>query len=288
MFETICCSVLLVNALVMTLFVITFSDRKQGKFINKIRNALFIEDEAFEDYGDRMGIYPYGDKESPEQDWSTITEGDTFTLDGKSYDVLLIFKGDSENENYIVYTNNSTDVDGKLQLFASIYNPDVSKELIPVDDDDEEWTAIKSVLSYAMEKSCEESTREDNKIECPEGEFSPFITLCFMANALAQDKSRKDPFILATKGDDTCNEITGVILSGTIDDIEDAFKHIVISIAKQYKAAGLTQNGAFDNLLCIMVDAVNEAYKSRFRQEVENIFLGDTEEIDIKDYLDDE
>ena len=52
MFETICCSVLLVNALVMTLFVITFSDRKQGKFINKIRNALFIEDEAFEDYGD--------------------------------------------------------------------------------------------------------------------------------------------------------------------------------------------------------------------------------------------
>ncbi|MBE6772951.1 MAG: hypothetical protein E7544_01880 [Ruminococcaceae bacterium] len=288
MFEIICCVFLLVNAFVMILFIIAFSDRKHRKLINNVRNALFIEDEAFEDYGDRMGIYPYGDKESPEQDWSTLSEDDTFALNGKSYETLLIFKGDSEKENYIVYTDNSTDVDGKLQLFASIYNPDVSKELIPVDDDDEEWTAIKSVLSYAVEKSCEESTREDNKIECPEGEFSPFITLCFMANALAQDKSKKDPFILAAKGDDTCNEITGVILSGTIDDIEDAFKHIVISIAKQYKAAGLTQNGAFDNLLCIMVDAVNEAYKSRLRHEVEKFFNGDTEEIDIKEYLDEE
>ena len=39
------------------------------------------------------------------------------------YDVILTFKNDKNNKNYIVYTDNKIDKDNKLKIYAAIYNP---------------------------------------------------------------------------------------------------------------------------------------------------------------------
>ena len=43
------------------------------------------------------------------------------------YDVLFTFENDETNKNYIVYTDNTKDEVGNIQVFASIYDPENSK-----------------------------------------------------------------------------------------------------------------------------------------------------------------
>ena len=47
------------------------------------------------------------------------------------YDVILTFKNDKNNKNYIVYTDNKIDKDNKLKIYAAIYNP-LNNEFISV------------------------------------------------------------------------------------------------------------------------------------------------------------
>ena len=57
------------------------------------------------------------------------------------YEILIAFKWTKTNKNYIVYTNNTNDEDGSLNVFAAIYYPDDSNKLNPVEID-EEWDEI--------------------------------------------------------------------------------------------------------------------------------------------------
>ena len=49
-------------------------------------------------------------------------------------------------KNYMVYTDNTTDEDGSLRIYASIYNPDKDdNKLIPIEND-EEWAFVEETI----------------------------------------------------------------------------------------------------------------------------------------------
>ena len=43
------------------------------------------------------------------------------------YDVLFTFESEETNKSYIVYTDNSRDDKGNVQVYASTYNPELLK-----------------------------------------------------------------------------------------------------------------------------------------------------------------
>lgn len=67
--------------------------------------------------------------------------------DGKeyNYEILLTFKWLKNNKNYIVYTDNTTDENGSLNIYGAIYYPNDDSKLDPVETD-EEWNEIEKRL----------------------------------------------------------------------------------------------------------------------------------------------
>ena len=67
------------------------------------------------------------------------------------YDVLFTFESEETNKNYIVYTDQSKDDAGNIQVYASIYDPnDPNSKLEPITTD-KEWKVIETILSTLQE-----------------------------------------------------------------------------------------------------------------------------------------
>lgn len=62
------------------------------------------------------------------------------------YEILSAFQLAKTGKNYVIYTDNTNDEQGKLNIFASIYYPDDDSRLDSIETK-EEWDAIESVLS---------------------------------------------------------------------------------------------------------------------------------------------
>lgn len=65
------------------------------------------------------------------------------------YDVILTFKNNKNNKDYVVYTDNGIDKENKLKIYAAIYNPS-TLEFIGVPDSKEEWYDIYKLLDKVM------------------------------------------------------------------------------------------------------------------------------------------
>lgn len=82
--------------------------------------------------------------------------------DGKEieFEVLFTFESDETKKNYMVYTDNSTDEEGNVRVYASVFNPDAEPlELLPVETE-REWKIIETILDSIQEenkKNSEES-----------------------------------------------------------------------------------------------------------------------------------
>ena len=61
------------------------------------------------------------------------------------YEIILAFKWSKTNKNYVVYTDNTTNDDGNLNVYASIYYPDDDTKLDSIETD-EEWNQIEERL----------------------------------------------------------------------------------------------------------------------------------------------
>ena len=69
-------------------------------------------------------------------------------------DVLLTFENEETGKNYIVYTDNTKDSLGKVQVYASVYTQDdqtceVSLQEI---ETDEEWETVSEAIEMAREE----------------------------------------------------------------------------------------------------------------------------------------
>ena len=76
-------------------------------------------------------------------------------------DVLFTFDSEETGKSYIVYTDNSEDKDGNVQVFASVYHPDSEDmRLLPIESD-KEWKIIEIVLDEIQNEVRDSANRED-------------------------------------------------------------------------------------------------------------------------------
>ncbi len=81
----------------------------------------------------------------------------TFSLideNGKEtvYDVLFTFESEETNKNYIVYTDNTKDQDGNIQVYASVYDPENPNSKLEAITTEKEWKVIETILETLQEE----------------------------------------------------------------------------------------------------------------------------------------
>lgn len=64
----------------------------------------------------------------------------------QEYEILLAFQLPKTEKNYVVYTDNTKDEYGSLNIYASIYYPDDDTRLDSIETE-EEWNAIECMLN---------------------------------------------------------------------------------------------------------------------------------------------
>ena len=92
-------------------------------------------------------------------------EKNSFTLindkgEEKTYDVLFTFDNDETKKSYIVYTDNSLDDNGKVQVYASIYNPDDPHSELKEIKTEKEWKVIETILE-SIEEEVQKAKEEE-------------------------------------------------------------------------------------------------------------------------------
>lgn len=76
--------------------------------------------------------------------------------------VLFTFDSDETGKSYIVYTDNSKDESGNVQVYASIYNPeDPNSKLDPIETE-KEWKVIDTILKTLQEEIKNATSGENN------------------------------------------------------------------------------------------------------------------------------
>lgn len=78
-----------------------------------------------------------------------------------TYDVLFTFENEETGKNYIVYTDNTVDeTTGNIEVYASIYDPNVENSKLEAIETDKEWKVIETILETLQE---EVKARKDKK-----------------------------------------------------------------------------------------------------------------------------
>ena len=67
-------------------------------------------------------------------------------------DILFTFDSEETGKSYIVYTDNSKDERGNIQVFASIYDPNEEDQKLEPITTDAEWKVIETILNTLQEE----------------------------------------------------------------------------------------------------------------------------------------
>ena len=73
-------------------------------------------------------------------------------------DILFTFDSEETNKSYIVYTDNTKDENGKVRVYASIYDPKDTKTKLEDIKTDKEWKIIETILSTLQEEMSNKPT----------------------------------------------------------------------------------------------------------------------------------
>ena len=79
------------------------------------------------------------------------------------YDVLFTFESDETGKNYIVYTDNSRDETGNIQVYASIYDPEDPQSKLEAITTDKEWKVIETILETLQEEVRKKKEESDEQ-----------------------------------------------------------------------------------------------------------------------------
>ena len=66
------------------------------------------------------------------------------------YNVILTFKSNTNNKNYVIYTDDTYDQNKKIKFYAAIYNPTLTNPYIGEPTTKEEWTEINLILNQVI------------------------------------------------------------------------------------------------------------------------------------------
>ena len=81
----------------------------------------------------------------------------TFTMinqngEEKVFDVLFTYESEETNKNYIVYTDQSKDDAGNIQVYASTYDPNDPTSPLGAVETEKEWKVIETILETLQEE----------------------------------------------------------------------------------------------------------------------------------------
>lgn len=62
-------------------------------------------------------------------------------------EALFTFESDETGKSYIVYTDNTTDNEGNIKVYASVYNEDDEENLLQPIETEKEWKIIDTILN---------------------------------------------------------------------------------------------------------------------------------------------
>ena len=79
------------------------------------------------------------------------------------YDVLFTFESDETKKNYIVYTDNTRDEAGNIQVYASIYDPENPNSKLEAITTDKEWKVIETILETLQEEVKKKKEEQNNE-----------------------------------------------------------------------------------------------------------------------------
>ena len=82
-------------------------------------------------------------------------------------DILFTFDSDETKKSYIVYTDNSKDESGNIQVFASIYDPKQENPRLDPIETDAEWKIIETILD-TLQEEIKKKAQENNSTESNE------------------------------------------------------------------------------------------------------------------------
>ena len=82
-------------------------------------------------------------------------------MKGKKYFVLFTFDSDETGKSYIVYTDNTKDNEGNVQVYASIFNPDDPNTKLEPIETEKEWKVIDTILK-TLQEEIKKSTEGNN------------------------------------------------------------------------------------------------------------------------------
>ncbi len=80
-------------------------------------------------------------------------------------DVLFTFDSEETKKSYIVYTDNTKDEEGNVQVYASIYDPNKEDQKLEPIQTEQEWKVIETILNTLQEeikKKIEGTAEEGN------------------------------------------------------------------------------------------------------------------------------
>ena len=67
-------------------------------------------------------------------------------------DILFTFDSEETKKSYIVYTDNTKNEDGKVQVYASIYDPNDKEMKLEEIKSEKEWKVIETILQTLQEE----------------------------------------------------------------------------------------------------------------------------------------
>ena len=79
------------------------------------------------------------------------------------YDVLFTFESEETNKNYIVYTDNTKDETGNVEVYASIYDPNDPHSKFEAIETEKEWKVIETILNTLQEEIKNKVNKENNE-----------------------------------------------------------------------------------------------------------------------------
>ena len=76
-------------------------------------------------------------------------------------DILFTFDSEETKKSYFVYTDNSRDDEGNIQVFASIYDPKQENPRLEPIETEQEWKIIETILN-TLQDEIKKKTSEQN------------------------------------------------------------------------------------------------------------------------------
>jgi len=80
-------------------------------------------------------------------------------------DILFTFDSEETKKSYIVYTDNSRDSEGNIQVFASIYDPKQDNPRLEPIETEQEWKIIETILNTLQDEIKKKTSNQSGENE---------------------------------------------------------------------------------------------------------------------------